>query len=89
MLTQSDLVGLLEHFPIEVVKRMLECQKEQGNKEDVTIFQNHLLSSCNLGGFDWGATIEDYGFWYEVIFEKNFNVFFDRYPKEIALHSQS
>ena len=82
MLTQSDLVGLLEHFPIEVVKRMLECQIDQGNKEDVTIFQNHLFLDSMLGGFSWDATIEGYNFWHKILIEQDFDIFFDRYPKD-------
>ena len=39
--TEKDLIGDLEGFPIEVVQKMLKKQVEQGNMEDVTVFQNY------------------------------------------------
>lgn len=36
----------------------------------------------NTKGFDWADTDEGYTFWYEVIFQRNFDVFFKRYPKD-------
>lgn len=39
MITQKDLIRQLTGFPIEIVEKMLERQKEQGNKENVEVFQ--------------------------------------------------
>ena len=40
---QEDLIGELKGFPIEIAQRLIECQLEQGNKDDITIFQQNLL----------------------------------------------
>lgn len=78
---QEDLVGQLLDFPIEVVQKMVERQVEQGNKPDVTIFQEECRATKLDGGFTWGSTIESDGFWYVVIALKRFDQFFKRYPK--------
>ena len=41
---QSDLIGDIKGFPIEVVQKMVERQVEQGNKADVTVFQKKIRS---------------------------------------------
>ena len=73
---KSDLIGDLEGFPIEVVQKMLERQVEQGNEEDVQVFQ--IMA---MGGFDWSTSEEGLTFWKEVIRQKNFDLFFKKYPR--------
>jgi len=72
--------GQLQGFPNEVVEKMLERQVEQGNKRDVSVFERFNRDCVN--GFSWANTKEEYYFWDEVICEKNFNLFFEKYPKE-------
>lgn len=43
----SDLVGDIKDFPIEVVQKMVEMQQKQGNKPDVTVFQNYRITEKN------------------------------------------
>jgi hypothetical protein len=74
--------GELTGFPKEIIARMLECQEEQGNKRDVTVFEKYKCSAKTEGGFDWDKTKEKDVFWGEVIVEKNFNRFFEKYPKK-------
>jgi hypothetical protein len=74
--------GELKGFPKEVIARMLECQEEQGNPRDVSVFEKYKSSTKTEGGFDWWGTKEDYFFWDKVISCKNFNVFFEKYPKK-------
>lgn len=76
-ITKKDLIGEIKDFPIEVVKKMVERQVEQGNKADVGDFQD-----IATGGFFWGETTEGYDFWSEVIGRKNFDLFFEKYPKK-------
>lgn len=77
----EDLIGDLKGFPIEVVKKMIERQVEQGNPADVGVFQKDSTRGDG-GGFYWIDTIEDDDFWCAVIMDKDFSVFFERYPKE-------
>jgi hypothetical protein len=74
--------GELTGFPKEVIARILECQEEQGNKRDVSVFEKSKFSPLDVGGFAWNITKEKYVFWYEVISYKNFDLFFEKYPKK-------
>lgn len=80
---QSDLIGAIADFPIEVVEKMIERQVEQVNKPDVKAFHRFASNDAKGGGFTWENTIEGELFWDKVIGDRNFNVFFERYPKGI------
>lgn len=81
----EDLKGEIFDFPIEVVQRMVDCQVGQGNKADVSVFQECSTKSFLRGGFDWCKTVEGDKFWYEITNNENFNLFFQRYPKQSSL----
>lgn len=74
--------GDIADFPIEVVDRMLECQVEQGNKRDVTVFERDRMSNIKDGGFYFRETKEGETFWVVVIWHRQFDVFFKKYPKQ-------
>lgn len=80
---KGDLIG----FPKEIIARMLECQVEQGNKIDVSVFERENCNSIMKGGFYWYDTKEGSEFWDEVIIKKDFALFFERYPKQ-GVHSE-
>jgi hypothetical protein len=80
---QSDLIGAIENFPIEVVEKMIERQVEQGNKPDVKAFRIFASNDAKGGGFTWENTIDGQIFWDKVIADRKFNVFFEMYPKNI------
>lgn len=82
---QSDLVGGIKDFPIEVVEKMIEEQVKQGKKADVEVFQKNASTDTEEGGFDWINTDDGMGFWSEVIGEGNFELFFKKYPKKANL----
>ena len=73
---QEDLVGEIKDFPIEVVQKMVEEQIKQGDDADVTAFQK-----IPYGGFLWLETKDGEDFWSAIIGKKNFNLFFEKYPK--------
>lgn len=74
--------GELTGFPKEIIARMLECQEEQGTKRDVTVFEKHKSYSLGAGGFTWVETKERGWFWSKVILKKDFDLFFEKYPKK-------
>lgn len=82
---KSDLIGEIANFPIEVVQKMIEEQVEQGNKADVTVFQDDNIADTYGGGFSWVNAKDGDDFWCEIISKENFNLFFDRYPNEVKL----
>lgn len=73
--------GDLKDFPKKIIARMLECQVEQGNKRDVSVFERNIYAALNQGGFDWDTTIEKGIFWSEVISANNLKLFFKKYQK--------
>ena len=74
--------GDLEGFPKEIIARMLECQEEQGSPRNISVFKKDRTAGETKKGFVWSDTKEDYDFWNEVIRYKNFNLFFEKYPKQ-------
>ena len=74
--------GQLIGFPKEIIARMLECQEEQGNKKDIEVFEKQRTVRWSHKGFDWDGTKEGWYFWGDVINNKNFNHFFEKYPKK-------
>ena len=85
---QSDLIGAIKDFPIEVVQQMVNEQVRQGCNADVAVFQNSATMSCRYGGFTWGRTVRGEEFWYEVISNRRFKLFFQYYPKAQPLPEQ-
>lgn len=79
---QSDLVGDIKEFPIEVVEKMIEEQIKQGNRPNVEVFQHYANTDTADGGFNWGDTKDGMEFWIEVIDGGNFELFFEKYPKK-------
>lgn len=75
--TEKDLIGNLKGFPIEVVEKMLERQKEQKGYRNISEFQTN-----NRSGFIWAGSPEGHNFWQEIIQLKRFNLFFEKYPHE-------
>lgn len=79
---QSDLIGDIEGFPIEVVQKMVDEQVKQGNPADVNVFQQCRVMPSSGYGFNWNKTQDGHDFWWEVIENINFARFFEKYPKE-------
>ena len=79
---QEDLIGQVKGFPIEIVQRMVDCQIEQGNIPDVSVFQRNNAAGQLGNGFDWHMTKEGKSFWNAVIFKGNFDEFWKMYPKQ-------
>jgi len=80
--------GQIEGFPPEVVELMLQRQFEQTGKRDVSVFEANNQARKSNNGFTWSDTIEDYYFWNDVILNKEFHVFFEKYPKQSLINSQ-
>ena len=75
---KGDLIG----FPKEVIARMLDYQEEQVNPRDISVFERDRTAGQYVEGFAWHKTKEGKNFWYEVIINKDFNLFFEKYPKQ-------
>jgi hypothetical protein len=82
---QSDLVGDIKGFPIEVVEKMIEEQVKQGNCPNVEVFQKYNRADRKGGGFNWSNTDDGLGFWQDIINNCDFVLFFKKYPKKAKL----
>jgi hypothetical protein len=82
---QSDLVGDIKGFPIEVVEKMIEEQVKQGNCPNVEVFQKYNRADRKGGGFNWDDAENTYGFWSVVINDCDFDLFFEKYPKKAKM----
>lgn len=81
---QEDLIGQLEGFPIEVVQKMVDEQVRQGNNADVSVFQGNAASLYSEGGFLWRESLEGMLFWNNIIVNRQFNQFFEKYPRTLG-----
>lgn len=72
----EDLIGEIKGFPIEVVQKMVDYQKTP----NVTVFQQYVSRCECYGGFDWHKTNEGKYFWDDVLRNKKFDIFFEKYP---------
>ena len=78
--------GQIADFPSEIVEMMLQRQFEQTGKRDVSVFEGYKSAHKSQNGFNWNETSENSMFWYNVIDQKKFNIFFEKYPKEFNSH---
>ncbi len=74
--------GDLQGFPKEIIARMLDYQEEQGNLRDVSVFERDRKEGQCVGGFEWYETKEGKPFWYDIINNEDFSLFFEKYPKQ-------
>ena len=80
-ITENDINGKIEGFPVGVVVRMMEEQELQGNKPDIRVFQKRISVDKIGGGFNWRETDAGIGFWMDVIRNKKFELFFEKYSE--------
>jgi hypothetical protein len=78
--------GEIADFPPEIVEMMLQRQFEQTGKRYVSVFEDMKGADKSQNGFSWNEAPEPNIFWYNVISEKKFDVFFEKYPKEFNSH---
>jgi hypothetical protein len=78
--------GQIKDFPPEIVEMMLQRQFEQTGKRDVSVFEDYGSAACHENGFSWSETPEHDKFWHDVITEKKFDVFYEKYPKKFNSH---
>ena len=82
-ITEHNLTGEINNFPIEVVEKMVEEQMNQGNKPNVNLFTIDKCATRYEGGFNWESTRDGFRFWEKIIKEELFDLFFERYPRKL------
>ncbi len=71
-----------ENLPIEIKEKMLEYQLKQTGKKDESVFIKDIKNAIKEGGFLWDGTEDCYDFWNEILCNSNFDLFFEKYPKQ-------
>lgn len=74
-----------DELPPEIQNRMFECQEEQGNPRNPNAFKIRIDIDDSQGGFLWSNTKEGHSFWYSIVFDRNIDVFYEKYPKKTDL----
>ena len=82
-LTPEDLKGQIKDFPLEVISRMMDKQREQGEEPSHHVFASNNCADTLMGGFNWNETPEGGEFWNDVISNRYFDLFFERFNNEI------
>lgn len=77
----TELFYSLRELPEEVIEAMLQNQVAQGNKRDISIFQDNIYADDTEGGFDWAQTKEGIDFWETTLVSRDFSLFFETYKK--------
>lgn len=67
----------LDGFPEEIIEKMLENQQQQRGKANRKVLENN-----NLVGFSWVDSPEGHLFWERIIKHREFDRFFEKYPKQ-------
>lgn len=74
---QSDLIGCVAKFPIEIVQTMVDRGLEQDSRLDFVL---RIMQTEVIATFGWSQTIEGVSFWRRVILEHRWDGFYARYP---------
>lgn len=84
---KGEIVG----YPKEVLAKLLIYQTTQQTfetmnfKERIAKFEQQYDMPLEYGGFDSWQTVEGEGFWADVQHDRNFELYFERYPKGSAM----
>ena len=82
-ITEHNLIGEINNFPIEVVEKMVEEQINQGNEPNVDLFTIDKCATRYEGGFNWESTKDGFRFWEKIIKAEVFDIFFEKYPRKL------
>lgn len=86
-LTTYEPKGDIAEYPKEIIAKMLEYQIFQTPLEQLVLqerifyFEKQFDMPLEYGGFDWDKTIEGQYFWSDVTHDKNFDIFYEKYPE--------
>lgn len=74
---QSDLVGNVADFPIEIVQVMVDRGLEQSMSLDFVL---SVMQTEVAAALAWSQAVEGGAFWRKVIVQRRWDVFYARYP---------
>lgn len=78
---REDIRGEIAGYPIEIIQAAVDRGVEQGRDAQQIIRSLQLSIS---GGFSWADTPEGSRFWSHIMCRRKFNIFSQRYPRELG-----
>ena len=77
--------GEIAWLPDFIGEELTKQQEYQGNKRDISVFEENLDAGKNDGGFDWKDTLQKYNFWDRVLVDKDINLFLAWFKPELEV----
>ena len=77
--------GEIAWLPDFIGEELTKQQEYQGNKRDISVFEEDVSAGKNEGGFEWEETAQKYHFWYRVLLEKDINLFLAWFKPELEV----
>ena len=77
--------GQIDWLPDFIGEELMNQQEYQGNKRDISFFEEDVSAAKNDGGFEWKDTSQKYNFWNRVLLEKDINLFLAWFTPELEV----
>ncbi len=77
--------GLISWLPDFIGEELMDQQELQGNKRDISVFENLIIADDIQGGFEWEKTIQSIFFWDRVLLGKDINLFLAWFRPELEV----
>lgn len=78
---REDIRGDIAGYPIEIIQAAVDRGVDQGNDANTVI---QRLQYSTSAGFRWAGTPEGDRFWLRIMCQQRFDLFFQRYPRELV-----
>ena len=77
--------GQIDWLPDFIGEELMNQQELQGNKRDISVFEEDVSADKSDGGFEWKDTSQKYNFWDRVLLEKDINLFLAWFKPELEV----
>jgi len=77
--------GQIDWLPDFIGEELMNQQEYQGNKRDISVFEEDVSAGKNEGGFELEETAQKYHFWDRVLLEKDINLFLAWFKPELEV----
>ena len=77
--------GQIDWLPDFIGEELMNQQEYQGNKRDISFFEEDIATCKDEGGFEWKDTSQKYNFWDRVLLEKDINLFLAWFTPELEV----
>ena len=77
--------GQIDWLPDFIGEELMNQQELQGNKRDISFFENDIRAEMSEGGFDWDKTAQKREFWVRVLLKEDINLFLAWFKPELEV----